>query len=225
MPDDSPSTFNPFASAEITPPVSSHWAAKRELAQALRELSNTLVTSAPSEELLKQASATISELNKALANSPRYYGSQEFANTQEHGSRGELNYELNAIGGLSNPLSPGLNMWLEGKLAFGKVKCGYAYEGPPGFVHGGYVAAILDQFLGMAQIAGGQSGMTGTLHVRYLRPTPLNTDLDLRGSVDRVDGRKTVVTAELLANGEVTARSEGLFIRPSNTLKEMFEKD
>ncbi len=73
---------------------------------------------------------------------------------------------------------------MEGDKAYGTVNCGYAYEGPPGHIHGGHVAAIFDQFLGMAQLVGKNPGMTGTLTMRYLRPTPLNTDLDLEADVE-----------------------------------------
>ena len=79
---------------------------------------------------------------------------------------------------------------------------------------GGYVAAIFDQFMGMAQIIGKQPGMTGTLKVRYLRPSPLNVELKLTAWLERVEGRKTVIKAEM-ANGEtITASCEALFIRP-----------
>ena len=59
----------------------------------------------------------------------------------------------------------------------GTVTFGSAYEGPPGHVHGGYVAAAFDELLGMTQSLGGMPGMTGTLTVRYRRPTPLRTEL------------------------------------------------
>jgi len=48
-----------------------------------------------------------------------------------------------------------------------------------------------------------------------LRPTPLNTELELRGELLSEEGRKTVVEATIVANGEVTASCEALFIRPS----------
>ena len=50
---------------------------------------------------------------------------------------------------------------------------GAAYEGPPGLVHGGVSAMILDQILGEAAGAGGKPGMTGTLTLTYRQGTPL----------------------------------------------------
>jgi len=212
------SLFNPFASDEITPAYSDHWAARRRVAQAIRELTDVLVTSTPPTAQLHTIAESLEAQAKNFSQSERLYGMLAFTQNGNHGGYGEIGHELNAVAGLSNPLSPGLNMWLEGKKAFGTVNCGYAYEGPPGFVHGGYVAAILDQFLGMAQIAGKNPGMTGTLSIRYHRPTPLNTELKLEAEIDRVEGRKSFVTGEIYAHGLLTASCEGLFIRPSQGL-------
>ena len=61
---------------------------------------------------------------------------------------------------------------------------GAAYEGPPGLVHGGVAAMILDQILGEAAGAGGKPGMTGTLTLIYRQGTPLG-DLRAEGWIDR----------------------------------------
>lgn len=210
--------FNPFASDEITPAYSDHWEARRRVAQALRDLTDVLVTSTPPTEQLHAIADALETQAKSFSESERLYGMLAFTQNGNHGGFGEINHELNAVAGMSNPLSPGLNMWLEGKKAYGTVNCGYAYEGPPGFVHGGYVAAILDQFLGMAQLAGKNPGMTGTLTVRYHKPTPLNTDLKLEAAITKTDGRKSFLSGEIYADGVVTASCEGLFIRPSKGL-------
>jgi acyl-coenzyme A thioesterase PaaI-like protein len=81
-------------------------------------------------------------------------------------------------------------------------------------VHGGVVASIFDQFLGMAQALGGQPGMTGYLHVNYHNRTPLNTELTLEGRLIKVEGRKTIMHGEMYANGIMTASAEGLFVQP-----------
>ena len=152
---------------------------------------------------------------RQFAKAPRLYGTLAFQEDGNHGAMGEVNHELNALAGYSNPLSPGINMRIEGERAYGTVTCGWAYEGPPFHIHGGYVAAIFDQFLGMAQMMGKQPGMTGTLKIRYLRPTPLNRELKLEAWLERVEGRKTVLHAEMRAGDLVTAECEGLFIRPA----------
>jgi len=54
--------------------------------------------------------------------------------------------------------------------------------------------------------------MTGTLTIRYRRPTPLLTELTFEAYVDRVEGRKIFTHGTLSANGRLTAEAEGLFI-------------
>ena len=210
--------FNPFESEEISPPYSEHWEAKRRLAQALRKLTNILVTSTPPIEDMNKIAERLELQARQFAREPRIYGQLAFLRDGNHGKRGEVNHELNALGGWSNPLAPGLNMWFEDKRVLGTVNCGWAYEGPPGHIHGGFVAAIFDQFMGMAQMLGKQPGMTGTLSVRYLRPTPLNVDLSLEAWLERVEGRKTIIAAAMRNGDTVTATCEALFIRPKGGL-------
>lgn len=214
-------TFNPFESEEISPPYSDHWDAKRRLAQALRDLTEVLVTSTPEVEEMNEISERLELQTRQFAKSPRLYGILAFHQDGEHGARGEVNHELNALAGRSNPLAPDLNMWFDEdqERAFGTVTCGWAYEGPPFHIHGGFVAAIFDQFMGMAQIIGKQPGMTGTLKTRYLRPTPLNRELRLEARLLRVEGRKTVIKAEMRDGDTVTAECEGLFIRPDGGIQ------
>ena len=93
----------------------------------------------------------------------------------------------------------------------GRARFGSAYEGPPGCVHGGFVAAAFDEVLGLAQSLSGQPGMTGTLSVRYRKPTPLHTDLRFVGKLVGVDGRKILTHGELWAGELLTAEADGLF--------------
>jgi len=215
--------FNPFADKEVSPPFSDHWEAKRRVAQAIRDLTEVLMTSTPPTGELHGIAQQLEDQTAEFAKAKRLYGLADFLKDGNHGEHGEINHELNGIGGCSNPLSPGLNMWMEGNKAYGTVNCGYAYEGPPGYIHGGHVAAIFDQFLGMAQLVGKNPGMTGTLTMRYLRPTPLNTDLDLEAEVEFLGGRKTRAFGKIMNAGVTTATCEGLFIRPHVALDSTVE--
>lgn len=94
----------------------------------------------------------------------------------------------------------------------GRVTLGLAYQGQPGCAHGGVSALLLDHTLGVANHWAGESGMTGTLTLRYERPTPLFVELTVRARQVSVDGRKIRTTGELLANGEVCVSADGLFI-------------
>ena len=94
----------------------------------------------------------------------------------------------------------------------GRVTLGLPYQGPPGCVHGGVSALLLDHTLGVANHWAGDSGMTGTLTLRYHRPTPLFEELTVRARQVSVDGRKIRTTGEILAGDEVCVSTEGLFI-------------
>ena len=210
---------NPFASEEITPPYSEEWEAKRRVAAAIKDLTEVLVTSSPDIDKMHRIAADLETTAADFGASPRIHGRRDWAETRAHGSYGQISHELNPLSGWSNPVSPVVQSWIKDDRAHGKVRCGWAYEGPPGSVHGGYVAAIFDQFLGMAQRLGGQPGMTGYLHVNYHQRTPLNTELTLEGRLDRVEGRKTVMRAEMRADGELTASCEALFVQPRGGMR------
>ena len=74
------------------------------------------------------------------------------------------------------------------------------------------VALLFDEILGNANLVAGRPGMTGTLTVRYRRPTPLMTPLELEARQVSVDGRKIHTEARISVNGEVTAEATAVFI-------------
>ncbi|MDN4172163.1 PaaI family thioesterase [Nocardioides sp. SOB77] len=94
----------------------------------------------------------------------------------------------------------------------GTVTLGLPYQGPPGCVHGGVSALLLDHTLGVANHWAGDSGMTGTLTLRYHRPTPLFEELTVRARQVSVEGRKIRTTGEILAGDAVCVSAEGLFV-------------
>jgi hypothetical protein len=207
-------TDNPFATEEITPAFNDEWVAKRRVADAIKQLTEVLVTSSPSVQKMHAIAEQLEVTAEEFRQSPRIYGRADWAASGKHGSFGQVSHELNPMAGWSNPIAPPINNWIEGDVALATCQCGWAYEGPPGSVHGGFVAAIFDQFLGMAQMLGGQPGMTGYLHVNYHNRTPLNTELKLEGKLVKVEGRKTIMRGEMYAQGVMTASAEGLFVQP-----------
>jgi acyl-coenzyme A thioesterase PaaI-like protein len=87
-----------------------------------------------------------------------------------------------------------------------------SFGGPPGRVHGGQVAALLDEVVGFAAFAAGVPGVTVSLTVRYHRPTPHSTPLEVRARLDRWEGRKRWASGEVTAAGEVTASAEAFLL-------------
>lgn len=89
----------------------------------------------------------------------------------------------------------------------------------PGFVYGGLIASLIDcHSTGTAAAAAYRAEgrpmdteprlryVTASLHVDYLKPTPIDGVLEVRGRAVEVKGRKVVVEAELYAGGELCAR-------------------
>ncbi len=131
-------------------------------------------------------------------------------------SNGRVRGFGNAVVGLRNPVAPPVRITQdrENGRASASFELGPLYEGPPGMVHGGVAALVLDQVFGEAAAAGGKPGMTGTLTLRYRRPTPLGP-CTAEAWCDRVEGIKTIVKGELRnADGQVTVDAEGVFILP-----------
>jgi len=103
----------------------------------------------------------------------------------------------------------------------GNVFFSELFEGPPGHVHGGFVAAAFDEVLGVAQSLSENPGMTGCLSISYRSPTPLFQQLTLRGYVQKVEGRKIFTYGTLHKGDTLCAEAEGLFISMN---PEVFER-
>jgi len=100
----------------------------------------------------------------------------------------------------------------------------------PGFVYGGLIASLVDcHSTGTAAAAAYRAegrGMdtqpplrfvTGSLHVDYLKPTPLGQELEIRGRVKEIKGRKVIVESTVYAGGVATARGEVVAVQmPEN---------
>jgi uncharacterized protein (TIGR00369 family) len=88
-----------------------------------------------------------------------------------------------------------------------------AFEGPPGYLHGGIIATLLDEMMSKAVRAQGFTAMTRHLGIDYLRPVPSNAPIRMEGRLVRSEGRKHWTEAFILdAEGTTLAHGKGLFI-------------
>jgi acyl-coenzyme A thioesterase PaaI-like protein len=104
----------------------------------------------------------------------------------------------------------------------------------PGYVYGGLIASLIDcHGTGTAALAsyrteGREPGtqppfrfVTASLQVDYLKPTPLGIELELRGKVVELKGRKVISEITVSANGIITARGKVIAVQmPENLIKE-----
>ena len=116
--------------------------------------------------------------------------------------------------GQMNPVGLHLEFFLDGEggvVSFAKVQD--TYEGPPGFVHGGILATVLDEAMSKSVRSKGIVAMTRRLETDYLRPVPSGVRLLVEGRVTRSEGRKHWVEAAIRSeDGTALAEGKGLFI-------------
>ncbi|MCG6959354.1 PaaI family thioesterase [bacterium BMS3Abin03] len=103
----------------------------------------------------------------------------------------------------------------------------------PGYVYGGLIASLIDcHGTGTAALAAYRAEgrefdtmspfrfVTASLHVDYLKPTPLGVELELRGTVLELKGKKVISEITVLAKREVTARGKVVAVQmPENMIK------
>ena len=85
-------------------------------------------------------------------------------------------------------------------------------EGPPGHAHGGSMAAVLDEVLGLAAWAAGHSIVVGNLNVSFRNLLPLQKVVTVESRVVSVEGRKVMVHGRIYCKKRVYAEGECLCI-------------
>ncbi|MBI4935144.1 MAG: PaaI family thioesterase [Actinobacteria bacterium] len=184
-----------------------------EVAEACRSVIDELASSTADSQKFAAARDLLRQAVEVLASESHgrpYEGAEaSLAAYQEH-----LFIDHSPLVGPLNPLAPPIDMSARGTTVTGVVTFGDAYEGPPGCVHGGFIAASFDEILGFSQGLTGKPGMTARLVINYRSPTPLHQPLRFTGDIDRVEGRKIFVHGELrvVADGRLCAEAEGLFL-------------
>ena len=209
-------------SDEIVSPFGSRWipedvppsgqrAALIRLAAALRACTELMMdTSATESELLAAAEAA-EAFTARLSEAPRKRPLWGFAEASNAGNARAM-FDSSPIIGLANPVASPMRLNVVGEHVEGTATFGRQYEGPPGHVHGGIIAAAFDEVLGMTQSLSGAGGMTARLTINYRTPTPLDTELRFMGRLDRREGRKIFTSGTLMAGERLCAEAEGLFV-------------
>lgn len=180
------------------------------LADAVRELIELVATTVAPDDALADAAGAVRAATARLraAGAPRELS---FRRDGRDGDDAWSYLRLSPVSGALNPLAAPVRMEVRDGEVVAGVTFGVAYQGPPGYVHGAFIAAAFDEVLGAANSASGNPGMTVKLEVRYRRPTPLNTPLRLVARHAGRDGRRILAAGTLLAGDVVTAEADGVF--------------
>ena len=187
-------------------------AAITSLAARTRELVEAVVLSEAAIADLRAAGAEIANLAAQLGPRRRPAPIRPAAGPADRWRR----QRRNPVTGEANPLAPPISIvTTPAGTARAEFVLGPGYEGPPGAVHGGVCAAILDSLLGSAAAAGNRPGMTARLTLTYLRPTPLGAPLVAEAWIRGVERRTTIVDGRIRnERGELTVEASGEFSLP-----------
>jgi acyl-coenzyme A thioesterase PaaI-like protein len=184
------------------------------LTTAVRRLVEATVGTGHQAEHLRAVAAEVDALTDRLGDvldedpwSARFYG----PGITDPSSMMAINPAI----GRANPLAPVIDIRIgEDTTVGGTVRFDLQHVGPPYRAHGGVVASVFDQVLGIAAIAGGSSGYTGSMTVRYKRATPLREELRFAARMVGAEGRISHATGEIYdSEGRVTAEAEATFVQ------------
>jgi len=194
------------------------------LADAVRDLVDATVRSEIDLDEQESIRAEIEALTARLRKEqlPASYGAAfGYASRRHHWG--------NAVVGQRNPIAPPVRVHRDSGRVWAEFVLGAAYEGPPGFVHGGVSALILDQMLGEAAASAGHPGMTGSLSLRYRYPTPLGP-LRAEAEVTGVEGIKTHAVGRILVEQDdggwrTNVEAQAVFILPRWAREKLAERE
>jgi hypothetical protein len=181
----------------------------RPFAESVRRLIEATIRSQVDAATLAAVKEKIDCATEELSTSlmPASFGVQQTEN-------GQTMAWGNVMIGLRNPVAPPLAINCEADgLVWTDFTLGAAYEGPPGHVHGGVCAMVLDHVLGATAHKPRRPACTGTLSLRYLRGTALGP-LHAEARVDRVEGVKTFASGHIADAHGITVRADGVFVHP-----------
>ena len=87
------------------------------------------------------------------------------------------------------------------------------HQGPPGYAHGGVIAAALDEAMSLVLHEQGTYALTGRLEVSLEAPAPVGSFVDVEADVESAEERKLTLSAAAVADGRTLATARGTFVR------------
>lgn len=212
-------TWGPFellSAHQAEPPAS--FLIRRRIAATMQQLSERLIRVQADDADLEQWAGSLEALLERVGTPPRR-NNREASRRMFSGQATTFDVfdmmDYDPVAGLSNPIAPHLR-WQETSAegVTGLVRLGEQYQGPPGRVHGGVIAWVLDALLSRAMHAALRIGVTGTLNIRYMASTPIDTELRCTAKIVRTEGRKMFIEGGIFNGDEQTVHAEGIFIQP-----------
>jgi acyl-coenzyme A thioesterase PaaI-like protein len=116
------------------------------------------------------------------------------------------------VSGHANPMGLGATLSRDGQHALMNVTLGKSFEGPPGYAHGGVVASLIDETMGLVLVLEDTVALTAQLDVRFRAPTPIGVGITAEAWLEKRDGRKLFMEARVSHGDAVLATASALFI-------------
>jgi acyl-coenzyme A thioesterase PaaI-like protein len=193
---------------------------RAEVAARLRALGHEFVARDPSDEALDSMVHSLDALLAATRDAPRR--SRELTRdsldllTAALSADNQLErrqfFADSIVSGVANPMGLGARLWREGDVAVMEVSLGAAFEGAPGRSHGGVVAALLDETMGLVLGMDGVLAYTAQLDITFRAPAPIGESLVARAWREHHRGRKQTIRATVGAGDLLVAEATALFI-------------
>ena len=128
--------------------------------------------------------------------------------------------------GKSNPKSIGITWQLAtGNHIFASFEFSDLQQGPPGFVHGGASAAVMDEAMGLAVFHSGYRVVTANLSIDYRKPIPLGKTVKIQAVMSGKSERRILALGEiLLPDGSVAVSAKGIYAEANHFFDKVAEQ-
>ena len=193
-------------------------AVRAAAAAALRDLNHAFAKQDADDEQLLKIERQAPARAAALDTTPRrdrlaLMRASVASGTLPMGSAGS-GFNDRAVAGTANPTSADIEAELGAVDAdvVARVVLRRAFEGAPGRAHGGIVAAVFDDVTGFVIGKLREPAFTGELTVRYVKPVPIETPLEMRARLVDRERRKLFITAECRDGDEIVATCKAIYI-------------
>jgi acyl-coenzyme A thioesterase PaaI-like protein len=213
------------------------WLALEQAAAAMRRLNRAVATFDAPDAELRELARVATELSQRLEAGDVRQKEQDLAALPFFASLGEsapstafgdtIEFDPFSLGGgRLHPSSIGIEFRRDGTTSV-TARCTVhgMFQGPPGRAHGGTVALIVDELMGVVNRVAGRRAFTARLQVHLRAPAPVDVELRFRAWEHEVDGRKVVIRAEGRSDDTLVVEADALFIEVSGVLPDAVTSD
>ncbi|MCU1501813.1 MAG: hypothetical protein JWM12_1167 [Ilumatobacteraceae bacterium] len=200
------------------------WSALEHAAAAMRRLNRAVATFDVPDAELHEIARTAMELSRRLEAGQARDKHDDIATLPSFPAAADppppafdadaLEFDAFSLGGgRLNPSSIGIDFRRDGSRAV-SARCTVhgMFQGPPGRVHGGVLALIVDELMALVNRLAGRRAFTVRLQVHLRAPAPVDVELTFRAWEHLVDGRKIVMRAEGGVAGALIVEADALFV-------------